>query len=90
MIHYSPRGDKAIPSHMMKRLFEWTQPLTLFFIDGASIIEYDENWEILVLFEVDEKGVARIAGFATFYNFYAFPDSSRMRISQVKLRPPAQ
>lgn len=71
------------------------QPLLLFFIDAASMIDQeDPNWDVLIAVEtpsLENVDIApRILGFATLYNFWVFPDKQRMRISQVLVLPPYQ
>jgi hypothetical protein len=31
------------------------QALMMFFIDGASFIDEDDNWQYFLLYEIDEK-----------------------------------
>jgi histone acetyltransferase 1 len=71
------------------------QPLLLFFIDAASMIDQeDPNWDILIAVEIPASEninmAPRILGFATLYKFWVFPDRQRMRISQVLVLPPYQ
>ncbi|KAJ3410137.1 histone acetyltransferase 1 [Chytriomyces hyalinus] len=78
------------------------QVLLLFFIEGASAIdEEDEAWEAYLVFErreivsgagsVGATGYAwSLVGFSTIYTFWCWPDSKRLRISQVLILPPYQ
>ena len=70
---------------MTKLILSRTEPLMMFFIDGASLVEYDERWEVLLLMEG-----ARLAGVCTLYNYYAYPDRHRLRLSQLLVLPPFQ
>jgi len=66
----------------------------LLFIDGSSFIDaFDPSWEIYFLFEKrieNEKMAYRIAGYSTVFNFFAYPDQIRKRISQMLIFPPYQ
>lgn len=63
------------------------QPLLLFFIDGASIINSsDSKW--LLHFLTDSSGA--LIGFCSAYPFLRFPDKRRLRISQFFVLPPLQ
>lgn len=71
------------------------QTFCLFFIDGSSYIdEEDPKWEIFMLFEKykTETNHTRYAiiGYVTVYPFYAYPDSTRLRVSQFVILPPYQ
>lgn len=73
------------------------QPWIMFFIDAASYIDVDdENWQFFVLFErygaKDAAGGQRyaVAGYATVYEYYAYPAHKRPRISQLLVLPPFQ
>lgn len=69
------------------------QVFLLWFVDAASYIEDDDNqWDFYFLFEeytCPETGKIshNIAGYATVYNFYAYPENTRPRISQVLILP---
>ena len=54
-----------------------------FFIEGASNIDPDEKWRILVIYGPDG-----FVGYMTMYNFLKFPDKIRTRISQFLILPP--
>ena len=76
----APRGHP-----LLKMVVGPTQPVLFFFIDGASIIELDDKWEVLLLLDG-----SRLAGLATLYNYYAWPDRTRLRLSQMLVLPPYQ
>jgi len=70
------------------------QPFLLFFIDAASYIDIDDsNWRFFLVYEkYSLEGETRysIAGFATVYQYYAYPANIRPRVSQVLTLPPYQ
>lgn len=78
------------------------QTLLLFYIEGATFIgisywiqinnqdDTDDKWEIISLFEKLSDGQYHFAGFVTYYNYYYYPDKSRMKISQFMILPPFQ
>jgi len=83
----------------VKQFHVKVQPFVLWFIDGASYItsigdnEDDSSWNIFYIFEKQqesEKSKYSLVGFTTIYNFYAYPDLMRKRISQVLILPTYQ
>ncbi|RUS88450.1 hypothetical protein EGW08_003787 [Elysia chlorotica] len=70
------------------------QTFIKFFIDAASYIDVDdERWDYYLVFEkYVESGNPRyaLAGYMTTYNFFAYPERVRPRISQVLILPPFQ
>ncbi|GFO19708.1 histone acetyltransferase type b catalytic subunit-like [Plakobranchus ocellatus] len=70
------------------------QTFIKFFIDAASYIDVDdERWDYFLIYEkYSESGNVRYAfsGYMTVYNFYAYPEKVRPRISQVLVLPPFQ
>ncbi|KAJ9688229.1 hypothetical protein PVL29_014112 [Vitis rotundifolia] len=77
--------------HLYSRLI----PLVLLLVDGSNPIDIDDpRWEIYLL--VQKKAVGEedfhyiLLGFAAVYRFYHYPDSSRLRISQILVLPPYQ
>ncbi|CAM6019746.1 unnamed protein product [Sphagnum balticum] len=75
------------------RVREWyarMTPLVLLFIEGGQPIESDDPlWEIFVALE-GEGPETVVTGFCTVYRFYHYPDSTRLRISQILVLPPYQ
>lgn len=73
---------------------ERLQTFILWYIDGSSYIDTDDaNWRFFVCFEkykMDGKTMFAIAGYATVYQYYAYPKNIRPRISQVLVLPPFQ
>ncbi|CBI27952.3 unnamed protein product, partial [Vitis vinifera] len=77
--------------HLYSRLI----PLVLLLVDGSNPIDIDDpRWEIYLL--VQKKAVGEedfhyiLLGFTAVYRFYHYPDSSRLRISQILVLPPYQ
>ncbi|PVD37263.1 hypothetical protein C0Q70_04260 [Pomacea canaliculata] len=70
------------------------QTFILFFIDAASFIDVDDDkWRFYLLFEkYVQDGECRYAtaGYMTVYNYYAYPEKIRPRISQFLVLPPFQ
>jgi len=70
------------------------QPFLLFYVDAASYIDIDDDkWTYYLLLEKyngDEGKMHAFAGYATMYNYYAYPEKIRPRISQVLVMPPFQ
>jgi histone acetyltransferase 1 len=68
------------------------QFFTILFIDGASYIdENDTKWTVFTLFERKEQGgdvQYSFVGFSTVYDFFAYPESIRKRLSQFFILPP--
>ncbi|KAK2150607.1 hypothetical protein LSH36_399g07001 [Paralvinella palmiformis] len=73
---------------------ERIQPFLLFFVDAASYIDVDDDrWDYYLLFEKYREAGTTIyafAGYMTVYNYYAYPEKIRPRISQVLVMPPFQ
>ncbi|ESO13193.1 hypothetical protein HELRODRAFT_184879 [Helobdella robusta] len=72
------------------------QPFLLFFIDAASYIDVDDpKWSFYVIYEKYNSlrtgdPIHSFVGYMTVYNYYAYPDKIRPRISQVLILPPFQ
>ncbi|ORX99787.1 histone acetyltransferase type B [Basidiobolus meristosporus CBS 931.73] len=68
------------------------QIFALFYIEGASYIEEDDDrWEIALIYEklkIDGVTSYHIVGYCTMYQYFYFPDKIRMRISQFLILPP--
>ena len=73
---------------------ERLQTFVLWYIDAASFIDTDDDhWRFFLLFEKYVKDGSThygIAGYATVYEYYAYPVNIRPRISQVLVMPPFQ
>lgn len=62
--------------------------LLTFYIDAASPIDAgDVGWDMLLAVENSKKAVA---GMATLFSMYGFPDRTRLRVCQVSVLPPCQ
>ncbi|KAL5510440.1 hypothetical protein EMCRGX_G005982 [Ephydatia muelleri] len=70
------------------------QTFIIWYIDASSFIDVeDEKWTFYLLFSREVvNGVSSYTsmGYSTVYSFYAFPDKSRYRISQMLILPPFQ
>lgn len=70
------------------------QTFILFYIDGASFIDIDDDrWQFYLVYEKRNVNGDRrhaIVGYMTVYNYYAYPQRLRPRISQMLVLPPYQ
>nr|CAG4645540.1 EOG090X06NC [Lynceus sp. MCZ IZ 141354] len=70
------------------------QTFLLWYIDAASFIDEDDSkWCFFLLFEkfnLNGDSHYGICGYATVYNYYAYPNLIRPRISQFLVLPPFQ
>ncbi|XP_012276079.1 histone acetyltransferase type B catalytic subunit [Orussus abietinus] len=71
------------------------QTFLLWYIDAANFIDIDDDqWHYFNMFEkyTSNTGSTRYAtiGFATVYQYYAYPRHTRPRIAQVLILPPFQ
>lgn len=70
---------------------EQMQHFLLWFIDGASYIDTDDDrWDFFTIYERPSEREAYFVGYATVYRYYAYPEHTRPRISQVIILPPFQ
>ncbi|KAK3612177.1 hypothetical protein CHS0354_016563 [Potamilus streckersoni] len=73
---------------------ERLQTFLLFFVDAASFIDVDDDkWSFYLVFEKYRDNGNRmyaIVGYMTVYNYYAYPEKVRPRVSQVLIMPPFQ
>ncbi|XP_057968544.1 histone acetyltransferase type B catalytic subunit isoform X2 [Malania oleifera] len=77
--------------HLYSRLI----PLVLLLVDGSNPIDIDDSsWELYVLVQkkIDHQGDNQylLLGFAAIYRFYHYPDTLRLRLSQILVLPPYQ
>ncbi|GAA5968162.1 hypothetical protein JCM11641_003754 [Rhodosporidiobolus odoratus] len=67
------------------------QIFVLLYIEGASYIdEEDGRWEFVTLFERRTQGDSvsyHFAGYVSFYSFFCWPDTKRLRLAQFVLLP---
>ncbi|KAL0486734.1 histone acetyltransferase [Acrasis kona] len=83
-----------IESPAAQKYHERVQTFVLFFIDASSYITDDDTrWEVFFVFE-KYKNVDKVkygfVGYTTVYPFYAYPDTTRVRISQFLILPSFQ
>ncbi|CAL5074688.1 unnamed protein product [Urochloa decumbens] len=75
-------------------LYSRLVPLVLLLVEGSTPIDIGEHgWEmLLVVKKTTQESVSKfqLLGFAAVHNFYHYPDSTRMRISQILVLPPHQ
>lgn len=72
-------------------LHQRMETLIVWFIDAASYIDTtDKKWKIFVMYEKVNEDVYYPVGFATVYEYFAYPDRRRYRISQFIIFPPYQ
>ncbi|XP_050370109.1 histone acetyltransferase type B catalytic subunit [Argentina anserina] len=76
-------------------LYSRLLPLVFLLVDGGSPIDVlDPGWELYLLVEkkTDQHGdiYNTLLGFTALYRFYHYPDSSRLRLSQILVLPPYQ
>lgn len=73
---------------------ERLQTFLLWFIDASSYIDSDdERWRYFFVFEIRKEAgntLYSIVGYMTVYQYYAYPDKIRPRISQMLILPPFQ
>ncbi|CAD6225222.1 unnamed protein product [Miscanthus lutarioriparius] len=75
-------------------LYSRLVPLILLLIEGSTPIDIGEHgWEmLLVVKKTTQEAVSKfeLLGFAAVHNFYHYPESTRLRISQILVLPPYQ
>ncbi|KAI8876186.1 acyl-CoA N-acyltransferase, partial [Backusella circina FSU 941] len=73
-----------------KEYYQRMQVFALFFIEGSSYIDVDdEKWEIYTVFQFKkETDSYDFIGYCNAYPFYCWPENIRMRISQFLILPP--
>ncbi|KAG2448260.1 hypothetical protein HYH02_006844 [Chlamydomonas schloesseri] len=75
----------------VKALHARLEPLLLFTIDGANFIDGDDpQWELLLPVVRAPDGGCLVLGLTTLFNFWAYPASCRLRVSQVLVLSPWQ
>lgn len=72
---------------------ERLQTFLLWYVDAASFIDVDDDqWTFFTVFEKFQSSEGNVryatAAYATVYRYYAYPNHSRPRISQVLTLPP--
>ncbi|XP_055639212.1 histone acetyltransferase type B catalytic subunit [Toxorhynchites rutilus septentrionalis] len=70
------------------------ESLSFFYIDAFSRVDHDPLWLFLMIYEkyTDSNDEMRYGavGFVSIYNFFAYPNSTRPRVSQIFIMPPFQ
>ncbi|XP_054262590.1 histone acetyltransferase type B catalytic subunit [Macrosteles quadrilineatus] len=74
---------------------ERLQTFVLFYIDAASYIDVDDSkWQFFVIYEKFKNPSGSLSyavvGYSTVYEYYAYPDRVRPRVSQMLVLPPFQ
>lgn len=76
------------------------QTLVLWFIESANMIDFEDcRWDCFMVFEkynpsgdgataVSTEDRYYFAGYATVYRYFAYPDKTRPRVSQMLILPP--
>lgn len=86
------KADMTCPG--FKEYHDRLQMFILWYIDAASFIDVDDDqWHYFNMYEkFTLSGHQRYAtiGFATVYQYYAYPNHTRPRIAQVLILPPFQ
>ncbi|XP_037820269.1 histone acetyltransferase type B catalytic subunit [Lucilia sericata] len=77
------------------KFFSRLQTFVLWFVDAASYIDVDDpQWSYFICYEKfkNDNGVETYAtvGYTTVYEYYAYPQNIRPRISQMLVLPPFQ
>ncbi|XP_067613100.1 histone acetyltransferase type B catalytic subunit [Eurosta solidaginis] len=85
--------DYKVPAFL--KFFSRLQTFILWFVDAASYIDVDDpQWSFFVCYEKykNDNGDYQYAttGYTTVYEYYAYPQHIRPRISQVLVLPPFQ
>ncbi|GAA6062039.1 hypothetical protein JCM10212_005024 [Sporobolomyces blumeae] len=75
-----------------KEFHRRAQIFVLLYIEGAQYIdEEDGRWEFVTLFERRKLGDStsyHFVGYVSFYSFFCWPDTKRLRLAQFVLLPP--
>ncbi|GAA6020099.1 hypothetical protein JCM11491_006397 [Sporobolomyces phaffii] len=75
-----------------KEFHRRAQIFVLLYIEGAQYIdEEDGRWEFVTLFERRTRGGSstyHFVGYVSFYSFFCWPDTKRLRLAQFVLLPP--
>ncbi|VVC29550.1 Acyl-CoA N-acyltransferase,Histone acetyl transferase HAT1 N-terminal [Cinara cedri] len=88
---YVVEGENSL----FKEYFDQLQTFVLWYIDSSNFIDIDDTkWTIFIIYEIfkNENGDKCYSpvGYSTVYEYYAYPDKIRPRISQMLILPPFQ
>ncbi|KAL8136371.1 hypothetical protein V2J09_002372 [Rumex salicifolius] len=81
---------------LVGQLYSRLVPLVLLLVDGSSPLDVtDSGWEIYLIVQKktgdqEEEAQDTLLGLAATYRFYRYPDTSRLRLSQILILPPYQ
>lgn len=78
------------------------QSLVMWFIESATMVDFRDRWDFFLVFEqynpslnedpqatsISTEDRYYFAGYASVYRYYAYPDRTRPRVSQMLLLPP--
>ncbi|KIY73276.1 histone acetyltransferase type B [Cylindrobasidium torrendii FP15055 ss-10] len=101
-VHEWTRGEKSYEVYHatwktpgFKEYHKRMQFFILLYIEAGSYIsDDDDQWEFFTLYEKrlspDSPPEYHFMGYSSLYNFYYFPDKTRLRLSQFVILPPFQ
>ena len=99
VVRFKPSGN-CESSRVLKSLHDRLQAMPLLYVDAANYIDNtDPKWDIyLAVFRNNNSNNSSsnnsssrsVAGFCTVYSFYAYPETQRLRLSQILVMPPFQ
>jgi histone acetyltransferase 1 len=86
--------DASMPEFTTPKFIQYmdrVQTLLVFYIESASMLaSEDPQWTFFLTYErLDDSAYATVA-FVSLYNYYAYPDKKRSRVSQVFVMPTHQ
>ena len=92
------RVDSSLPEYETEKFMDYidrVQTMLVFYIETSNFIDTeDPQWVHYLLYEKrkDSTGDIRYmtAGYLSAYNYYAYPDNVRTRVSQSLILPPYQ
>lgn len=82
-------------SSSFREYFNRLQTFVLWYIDSSNFIDFDDTkWKIFIMYELFKNDNGDLCytpvGYSTIYEYYAYPDKIRPRISQMLILPPFQ
>jgi histone acetyltransferase 1 len=88
------RVDSSSPCYFDEKFvsyIERVQTMLVYFIETASFVDTDDpQWTFYILYEKFDNGRYATIGYLSAYNYYAYPDKTRTRISQIMTFPKYQ
>ncbi|KAK7586005.1 hypothetical protein V9T40_003881 [Parthenolecanium corni] len=75
--------------------YQRLQRFLIWYIDGASFVDVDDDrWNYFIMYEKyttkENESAYAVTGLTTVYEYYAYPNNKRPRISQMLILPPFQ